>query len=182
QLKQSLTFLYTAPGVPIIYYGTEMAMDGGNDPDNRRMLDFNTENNVVDYISKLGTIRKEHPALTNGEMELLYEEEGTAVYSRKLDGEMIVVAINNTSSDQTIVLKDKLENGKRLVSQLTEAIVKSNGNEYSIKLESGQAEIFKLTEKPGPNWLFIVLSSAVIVSFFIILILGIREVSKRSRL
>lgn len=182
QLKQSLTFLYTAPGVPIIYYGTEMAMDGGNDPDNRRMLDFNTENNVVDYISKLGAIRKEHPSLTNGEMELLHEEEGTAVYARKLDGETIIVAINNTSSDQTIVLKDKLENGKRLVSQLSETIVKSNGNEYSIKLESGQAEIFELAEKPGPNWLFIVLSSAVIVSFIIILILGIKEVNKRSRL
>lgn len=181
QLKLSLTFMYTTPGLPFVYYGTEMAMDGGDDPDNRHMMDFDTKDNVVDYISKLGLIRKEHPALKTGELELLHEEEGTAVYSRELDGETIVVAINNTSNSQTIILKDKLENGKRLVSLLSDTIFKSNGNEYTIKLESGEAEIFELTEKPGPNWLFIVLSTAVLVSFLIILTLGIREVNKRSR-
>ena len=56
QLKLSLTFMYTAPGLPFVYYGTEMAMDGGDDPDNRHMMDFDTKDNVVDYISKLGLL------------------------------------------------------------------------------------------------------------------------------
>ena len=34
QVRQGLTFLYTAPGIPIVYYGTEKYMDGVNDTDN----------------------------------------------------------------------------------------------------------------------------------------------------
>ena len=35
-VKQALAFLYTYPAVPILYYGTELGLEGGNDPDNRR--------------------------------------------------------------------------------------------------------------------------------------------------
>lgn len=35
-VKQSLAFLYTYPTIPILYYGTELGLEGGNDPDNRR--------------------------------------------------------------------------------------------------------------------------------------------------
>ncbi|QGM32558.1 alpha-amylase [Bacillus sp. N3536] len=180
QLKKSLTYLYTAPGIPIIYYGTEIAMDGGNDPDNRRMMQFDSENNLVDYISKLGSLRTEHLSLTRGKMEVLHEDEGIAIYSRVYEEETIVVAINNTSEQQRVVLEGKLENGKRLMSLLSDTVIKSNGNQYTINIESGQSEIYELTDKADTNWLFIVLSSAVLGSFIIILTLGIREVKKRS--
>ncbi|MBD7944483.1 alpha-glucosidase C-terminal domain-containing protein [Psychrobacillus sp. Sa2BUA9] len=180
QLKKSLTYLYTAPGIPIIYYGTEIAMDGGNDPDNRRMMQFDSENNLVDYISKLGSLRTEHLSLTRGKMEVLHEDEGIAIYSRVYEEETIVVAINNTSEQQRVVLEGKLENGKRLMSLLSDSVIKSNGNQYTINIESGQSEIYELTEKADTNWLFIVLSSAVLGSFILILTLGIREVKKRS--
>jgi alpha-amylase len=35
-VKQSLAFLYTYPTIPILYYGTELGLEGGSDPDNRR--------------------------------------------------------------------------------------------------------------------------------------------------
>ncbi len=35
-LKLAWTFLMTARGIPMIYYGDEIGMQGGNDPDNRR--------------------------------------------------------------------------------------------------------------------------------------------------
>ncbi len=180
QLKKSLTYLYTAPGIPIIYYGTEIAMDGGNDPDNRRMMQFDSENDLVDYISKLGSLRTEHLSLTRGKMEVLHEDEGIAIYSRVYEEETIVVAINNTSEQQRVVLEGKLENGKRLMSLLSDSVIKSNGNQYTINIEGGQSEIYELTEKADTNWLFIVLSSAVLGSFILILTLGIREVKKRS--
>jgi len=35
-VKQSLAFLYTYPAIPILYYGTELGLEGRDDPDNRR--------------------------------------------------------------------------------------------------------------------------------------------------
>ena len=35
-LKQAFTFLMTTRGIPMIYYGDEIGMTGGDDPDNRR--------------------------------------------------------------------------------------------------------------------------------------------------
>lgn len=40
-VKQSLSFLYTYPTIPILYYGTELGLEGGNDPDNRRDMPWN---------------------------------------------------------------------------------------------------------------------------------------------
>lgn len=106
--KLGLSFLYTAPGIPIIYYGSEIAMPGGNDPDNRGFMNFNVKNDLADYITKLGAIRRDLPSLTRGDMELLYEAEGMAVFKRTYQDETVVVAINNSSQRQEIVLEGNL--------------------------------------------------------------------------
>lgn len=41
--KLALTYLYTQEQIPIVYYGTEIAINGGNVPVNQKMMNFRTE-------------------------------------------------------------------------------------------------------------------------------------------
>lgn len=146
RLKQALTYMYTAPGIPIIYYGTEIEMDGGNDPDNRRMMEFE-EHELGSYISKLGDIRKEYPALTKGELELVVDENGLTLYKRTFDGEQLLVAINNTTEDQTITLsQEQLEAGKQLQALLEDVDVTEQSDGYKFAIPSEKSEIYLIKE------------------------------------
>ena len=76
KVKTALTILLTNPGVPLIYYGDEYGMEGANDPDNRRMMEFGDSLNeqqkmMLDYVQKLGKIRASYPAITRGKRENL---------------------------------------------------------------------------------------------------------------
>ncbi len=167
RLKLGLTYLYTAPGIPIIYYGTEIALDGGNDPDNRRMMNFQANDELYEYIKKLGAVRQEQLALTRGDMELLVDDAGWTVYKRTYVDETIVVAINNTTKEQSVVLEEEITSGKELHGLLEGGLVKSEEAGYTIHLESGQYEIYKLVKQPENNRLAL----SVLIGGIILLLL-----------
>ena len=107
-LKLAFTFLLTSRGIPMIYYGDEIAMPGGTDPDNRR--DFPggwkedarnaftaegrtpDEQRVFEHVRKVARLRREYPALRNGELKQLVATDDVYLYSR---GETIVM-LNNS--------------------------------------------------------------------------------------
>lgn len=69
-LHSALTFIYTAEGVPCVYYGTEQALAGGNDPANREDLwttGYATDGATYKFVKKLGAIRKKSKALRRGD-------------------------------------------------------------------------------------------------------------------
>src|SRR5699024_6525540 len=54
KIKLAFVLLLTFPGVPCIYYGDETALEGGKDPDNRRMYPWNKENaELVQFVKEL---------------------------------------------------------------------------------------------------------------------------------
>ncbi|MGR4025894.1 alpha-amylase, partial [Bacillus sp. ZZQ-131] len=73
RLKLALTYLLTSPGIPNFYYGTEIALDGGSVPDNRRLMDFKSDEKFMQHITKLGELRQARPSLRRGTFELLYD-------------------------------------------------------------------------------------------------------------
>ncbi|MCJ8005981.1 alpha-amylase family glycosyl hydrolase [Lederbergia wuyishanensis] len=167
--KVALSFLYTQPEIPVVYYATEIAVNGGESPDNTPMMNFRTDKEIIDYIADLGRVRNHQKALTRGTMELLYEKDGMTVFKRQFNSEIVVVAINNTSADQSVTLhEDKLESNKELRGLLGTDLVRvdNNGN-YKIAIERESAEIYKLTEKSGYNIPFI-LSIFVVFAAFIL--------------
>ncbi len=113
-LELAFTFLLTARGVPLLYYGDEIAMAGGGDPDNRR--DFPggwkgdarsafqpggrapQEREVFEHVRRLARLRAEMPALRGGATANLAVSEHQWVYARKRDGKVVVVALNNAES------------------------------------------------------------------------------------
>lgn len=101
--------LYTLPGIPSLYYGSEFAIKGRkeqySDDSLRpalRLTDFEDahENNpCTALITALGKIRRNTAALSRGEYrELLLRTEHFA-YARELDGKSIIVTVSNCDQD-----------------------------------------------------------------------------------
>ena len=153
-------------------------MDGGNDPDNRRMIEFNSNDVLINYLSKLGKLRQDLSSLTRGNMELLYEEEGMAVFKRTYQAETVFVAINNTSESQKVVLTEGLEKGKELIGLLNGGNFKSDGKQYSIELKSGQSEIYELRNRGGITWIYI--AGSIVILFAVSLYVWIKKRKKQN--
>jgi glycosidase len=168
--KTALVYLYTTPGIPFVYYGTDIALNGGNIPDNRRQMNFRAETDLIDYITNLGKLRNQLPSLTRGTMKPLYEKNGMVVYKRSYKGETSVIAINNTRKSQHVTLtSSQLEDGKELRDLLEGDLVRENHNKYDIIIDRDKAEIFVLTNKSGIN--FTMIGSLVVVYLLVMLFL-----------
>jgi neopullulanase len=110
-LKLAQTLIMTSRGTPLLYYGDEIAMPGGGDPDNRR--DFpggfpgdtrnafasagrtEEENNVWNHLAALGKLRANFTALRTGRTLDLLDEEQQAAYARLTDKQAVLVVFNN---------------------------------------------------------------------------------------
>ncbi|AZB42321.1 alpha-amlyase [Bacillus sp. FJAT-42376] len=164
--KLGLTYLFTAPGIPIVYYGSEIALDGAEDPDNRRMMDFRADEELISYITKLNNIRGHEKALVYGDMEKLYDQKGMTVFKRTYKGETAVIAINN--SDQTAKVKipsDQLAKAKELNGYINGEMVKEKGGKYELILNRETAEVFKMEDPTGPHYGIIAATVSVPILF-----------------
>lgn len=83
--------LMTNPGVPLVYYGDEIGLAGGGDPDNRRMMVFEGLNvhqeNLKDLVSNLIRVRHENVALRRGFRQTVSGGSDTFVYKMTGCGE-----------------------------------------------------------------------------------------------
>lgn len=168
--KRVLTYLYTQPNIPIIYYGSETGEDGSSAPDNTPLMSFQANQEMLDFISKLGEIRQNEKALTKGTLELLYEKDGMIVFKREYESDTVLVAINNTTKDQMVrIPKNKLANEKELRGMLEDNIIRSSDEEYSIFVERERTEIFKVVDETGYNLFFIFSILIVFILFGVFL-------------
>lgn len=118
KLRLALVCLLTMRGIPQIYYGDEIGMTGGEDPDNRR--DFpggfpgdtrdafsaggrtREEGGTFVFVRRLLRLRSAHAALRRGRMEILSCTRDSLAFLREYGGERAIVALNN--SDRSIRL------------------------------------------------------------------------------
>ncbi len=103
-------YLFTIPGIPVIYYGSEFGMTGASDPDNRRMMRFGKNLNVFERqmlkrVRQISLLRKEHTALRYGEIYFLKANKNILAYLRKDFNESIIVVLNKSKLPQRVVIK-----------------------------------------------------------------------------
>lgn len=163
--KLGLTYLYGAPGIPIVYYGTEITLDGGKDPDNRRLMNFQSDKELGEYVGKLAELRRKHPSLRRGTFDSIYEENGMAIYKRTYKNETTLVAINNTSKNQVVDLKEDFGRKKELRGLLESDFVRPDGDVYKMSVNRETANIYVVADKSGLNIPYIAAIVAIYVAF-----------------
>lgn len=126
QRKMLMGLWMTLPGCPVIYYGTELGMKGGEDPANRAPMRWdlaNDKNLDLVWIKKLIADRKELPAIAHGDCTFLPTTSliaFTRTTSRTLDS--VLVLANPAERDTTETLAPRfpfLMSGGALVDQIT---------------------------------------------------------------
>ncbi len=99
RLKIAVALQYTLPGVPSVYYGDEVGMEGFDDPFNRRFYPWGKENkDILSFYIKLGEIRKKYSAFKSGEYEEIYSENGGFVFKRFDENSEILICVNSSES------------------------------------------------------------------------------------
>jgi len=97
RLKAASMMLFSYPGTPCLYYGTEVALQGGNDPDNRRCfpwLTLDKNSDVFIFYQRLINLRKNREELQQGSYHTLYAQERSFVFARCEQGKTSIYAIN----------------------------------------------------------------------------------------
>lgn len=110
-LRLALMFLMTFPGMPLLYYGTEIGMEGGGDPDCRRTYPWDQrpkDRPLYRYTKRLIELRKAHVAFQEGEFGILYADESTNVLVYKRAGvggdSTTIILLNRGSALHTYTL------------------------------------------------------------------------------
>lgn len=139
--------LYTLPGVPSIYYGSEFGIEGrkerGSDDSLRPALslgdfaDAVTQNSYTKLIAALGKIRQNFKALSYGDYKELLLMNRQYAFSRTSEGESVIVTVNNDDSDFTMTL-DANDSFEYIGALSGEKVSASNGKiVVNVKANSG---------------------------------------------
>ncbi|MGO4109541.1 alpha-glycosidase [Paenibacillus sp. YAF4_2] len=100
-MKLAVLFQLTYPGAPCIYYGDEVGMNGEGDPDCRKCMVWEPEQQNLELLAfykQALALRREHAALRSSDIRFLQaadgEDGGVIVYERRDGAERILVAMN----------------------------------------------------------------------------------------
>jgi len=126
RVRAAVALLMAFPGVPSIYYGDEIGLDGGGDPDNRRPMiwdegRWNQPRRA--FFRQMIALRRGAPALREGGFQMLYAAGDTIAFARAAPGEqMIVVARRADDGLRALpVMAAGLPDGTRLRDRLSGA-------------------------------------------------------------
>lgn len=176
--KLALAYLYTAPGVPLVFQGSEIPMDGNTTEEVLRMVQFNSGDAIVkDFMEKISAIRTQFPVFSYGDFKLVDTNGALSVFSRTYKDETVYMAFNNGKETKSVSVKDVPE-GMQLSGLLGDYIVRENTQEeYKITMDRETVEVFILEENKGLNWLFI----SMVVGIFAVFVISIMILSYKQR-
>jgi glycosidase len=107
RLKLASTLLLTLPGMPVIYYGTEVGLsqrhDGAMENAEARLpmlwgADQNQD--VLEHLQQLGRMRRDSVALRRGTRRTLLADLEVFAYERVFDEESVLIALNFSEQPQ----------------------------------------------------------------------------------
>ena len=108
----------TLPGAPCIYYGDEIGLAGGNDPDCRRAFPWDErswDHDLRTFVRDLVHVRASEPALRAGQVNVVAAAGGAVAYERRLDDTRMVVVVNAGDDATRLELRLDAADGRRPV-------------------------------------------------------------------
>lgn len=109
KLRMAYAIIYTLPGVPCLYYGDEIGMQGYRDPFNRGFYCWNShEERLKPVLAQLAQLRHTCEAFRTGELRVLRAEGGVLHYQRIGEFEAAEIIVNRTEH----IIVEPLASGK----------------------------------------------------------------------
>jgi glycosidase len=162
-LARAFTFLFTFRGTPMIYYGDEIGMSGGPDPDNRR--DFPggwpgdprdafaaagrspEENRLFDRVRLLAHLRQDSEALRRGSQADLFCNENAYAFARIAGKDHVIAVFHEGTEAETLRIPTGLPNGTHLTDALGvfPPVVVSNGV-LEVRMPPRTAAVYRDTQ------------------------------------
>jgi glycosidase len=163
KLKLAFALTLTLRGIPQIYYGDEIGMPGGGDPDNRRDFpggwtgDSNDaftpsgrtreQQEIFSYVQSFLNLRREHSALRGGRLWHLASDESSYVFLRESEEERLAVAFNNADQPRELripVNETPAQKATDVKILFGEAKAEFNGKEIRMTMPAQSLSIFVL--------------------------------------
>lgn len=146
-LKNALTYVMLARGIPIVYYGTEQAYAGGADPQNREDLwrtNFNTNSDMYKFLARLGSVRKSFGGLPNNDHNHLFVEDTGYAWGRA-DGKLIALTSNIGKGNNRQYCMYTQKNNKTWKNVATGQTYTSDGNgRMCVNVSNGEPVIMTM--------------------------------------
>lgn len=136
RLKAASMMLFSYPGTPCIYYGTEIGLQGGQDPDNRRPFPWSEVANkqqMFGFYQSLIAQRKQRIELKEGNYQTLFASDKCFAFARSSQGKTTLYAVNLGSEIQHLTIPRI-----KLMSNASEYVGFDNANsQLSYELKEG---------------------------------------------
>ena len=142
--------LYTMPGIPSVYYGSEFAIEGKkekySDASLRPALELNDfkdavkENPATKLIAALGRIRQANPELSYGDYKELFLTNRQYAFSRSFGGRSVIVTVNNDDNCYSMTLP--AYGAEQYTGALSGERVSAAGGNIEVTVQGNSGEIW----------------------------------------
>lgn len=142
--------MYTLPGIPSLYYGSEFGIEGKkekfSDASLRPALNLEdyknalTDNSFTALIAALGRTRQQSKALSYGDYRELKLMNRQYAFSRNFEGESVVVTVNNDDSDFTMTVP--AGNAAEYVGALSGQKIRVDNGNICVNVKANSGEIW----------------------------------------
>ena len=122
RLKIAAILLYTFFGVPCIYYGDEIGMEGYSDPFCRKPFAWDLiDEDILSHYRWLGELRSRYTVFRDGDYRELYHDDNCIVFERRKGKEAVITVANLGNNKYTLRFNGVLYNqlsGERCVDRV----------------------------------------------------------------
>ena len=145
KLAMLFAFNMSIPGIPVIYYGDEIGMAGGNDPDSRRMMRFDglseKEMELKEKVAALAKLRTGNLALVFGDLEVLKLSDEAYVIARTYFDEIVISAFNKSPEPAEISFELPGRFEETVLETWTGKVIEKEGAKVTIPVKANGFEV-----------------------------------------
>ncbi|MBO8160228.1 MAG: alpha-glucosidase C-terminal domain-containing protein [Thermosipho sp. (in: Bacteria)] len=150
--KAAILLQFTYPGVPVVYYGTEIGLEGGSDPECRKTMEWDEskwDKDLRDFYKRLISLKKSEPALRYGTFKLLSNEPLIFTRETPMVLDQIVVYVNKDEEREVSVTipNNRLLSGTKFVDLLSNYETHIIGGTLRLKLPAKSFGILKVENR-----------------------------------
>lgn len=140
RLKIATAIQILMPGVPLIYYGDEVGVTGGTDPDNRKPFPWNSINSkIFSWYKEITHIRSIEEVVRVGDFKIHYVDENVFCFERYSESERLIFFANQSGDEKCVRIKNINGNYKNYLNPYERYYFGDSG--ISVKLLDNQCKI-----------------------------------------